>query len=50
MDVSTFKQVHAATHPGALLGRDNAASVPTTPKPAEKLFAVLPDEGEEEKQ
>ena len=47
--IRTLKQVHAATHPGAML---NSASLPTSdqPDPAAKLFSVLRAETKEEKE
>jgi integrase/recombinase XerD len=49
--IRTLKQVHAATHPGALLGRETTP-VPTSgqPDPAAKLFSVLRAKTKEEKE
>ena len=49
--IRALKQVHEATHPGAMLNKENAPSLPVTNNPNDptvKLFAVLHTEAEEE--
>ena len=51
--IRALKQIHAATHPGAMLNKETAPSLATsgpTGDPAVKLFAVLHDEADEEKE
>jgi integrase/recombinase XerD len=46
--IRTLQQVHAATHPAALLGHSPAASRPVSDPAAEELFSALDAEAEEE--
>jgi integrase/recombinase XerD len=53
--IRTLKQIHAATHPAAMLDKNNAPSLPAKQAQAddviaEQLFAVLDAEAEEEKE
>jgi integrase/recombinase XerD len=51
--IRTLKQIHAATHPAAMLDKSNAPSLPTQPtqhSEAASLFAALDAEAEEEKE
>ncbi|MGH7870122.1 MAG: site-specific tyrosine recombinase XerC [Candidatus Dormibacteraceae bacterium] len=50
--IRTLRQVHAATHPGAMLNKETAPSLPTngTDDPVVKLFAILHTEADEEKE
>jgi integrase/recombinase XerD len=50
VSIRALQQVHAATHPAALLGHSPAASRPVPDPAAEELFAVLDEEAEEEGQ
>ena len=47
--IRTLKQVHAATHPGALLNQTTPV-LSSQPDPATKLFSVLRAETKEEKE
>lgn len=48
--IRTLKQVHAATHPAAMLNRETAPVLSSQPDPAAKLFSVLRTEIQEEKE
>jgi integrase/recombinase XerD len=51
--IRTLKQIHAATHPAAMLDKSNAPSLPTKcaqHDEAQLLFAVLDGEAEEEQE
>ena len=52
--IRALKQIHAATHPAAMLDKNNAPSLPKQVQAgaviAEQLFAVLDAEAEEEKE
>jgi len=50
VSIRALQQVHAATHPAALLGHSPAASRPVPDPAAEELFAALDEEAEEEGQ
>jgi integrase/recombinase XerD len=48
--IRTLQQVHAATHPAAMLGHSPAATRPVPDPAAEELFAALDEEAGEEEQ
>ncbi len=52
VSIRALKQIHAATHPAAMLDKDNAPSLPKQAQAgdviAAQLFAVLDAEAEEE--
>jgi integrase/recombinase XerD len=51
--IRTLKQIHAATHPAAMLDKSNAPSLPTKSgqhEEAQVLFAVLDAEAQEEEE
>jgi len=51
VSIRTLQQVHAATHPAAMLGHNPEASdKPADPAAAEELFSALAAEAEEEKE
>ena len=50
VSIRTLQQVHAATHPAAMLGHSQAATRPVPDPAAEELFAALDEEAEEEGQ
>jgi integrase/recombinase XerD len=51
VSIRTLQQVHAATHPAAMLGHNPEASAkPADPVAAEELFSALAAEAEEEKE
>jgi integrase/recombinase XerD len=50
VSIRALQQVHAATHPAAMLGHSPAASRPVPDPAAEELFAALDKESEEEEQ
>jgi integrase/recombinase XerD len=50
VSIRTLQQVHAATHPTAMLGHSQAATRPVPDPAAEELFAALDEEAEEEGQ
>jgi len=51
VSIRTLQQVHAATHPGAMLGHSpETAAPPTDPAAAEELFQALAEEAEDDRE
>jgi integrase/recombinase XerD len=50
VSIRTLQQVHASTHPAAMLGHSSAAANPADPKAAEELFSALQAEAEDDEE
>jgi integrase/recombinase XerD len=50
VSIRTLQQVHASTHPAAMLGHSPAVALPVPDPAAEELFAALAAETEDDDQ